>query len=333
MPNINSHLNNPPNSQVLGGNSSPSKPLELTIVLLTHNRCQMALEAIVSIVNQTNSSFQLVVSDNSDEDSLGVAMRERFSGVIYRKRPSTLSAIEHGNLCISEIQAPYFVLFHDDDLMLPNFVQEFWLAQARYPNIAAFGCNALVERQGVICHSSFKCLASYDGPINSIELAQRYFSRHQLGIAPLPSYIYQTKFVGNTRIDIQGGKYGDVQWLMEIAKSGSLIWIAKPTMIYRIHDANDSNTESLRDRLRFLGFLKRNPALCSRYVLQDYRNLLYKKIDRDSAPASRKITIDAYLKKYKLARLFRLDHHKALLKKLGTKLGRFAGYKSNEHNQ
>jgi glycosyltransferase involved in cell wall biosynthesis len=333
MPIINSHLHNPQNSQVHGGNSSSGNLLELTIVLLTHNRCQMALEAIESIVNQANSCFQLVVSDNSDDDSLGAAMSKRFPGVIYRKRPPSLSAIEHGNLCISEIEASYFVLFHDDDLMLPNFVQEFWLAQARYPNIAAFGCNALVERQGVICHPSFRCLTSYEGPINSLGLAQRYFSRHQLGIAPLPSYIYQTKFVGNTRIDIRGGKYGDVQWLMEIAKSGSLIWIAKPTMIYRIHNGNDSNTESLRDRLRFLGFLKRNPALCSRYVLQDYRNLLYKKIDRNSVSASRKITIDAYLKKYKLARLLRLDHHRALLKKLGIKLGRFVGNRSNECNQ
>jgi glycosyltransferase involved in cell wall biosynthesis len=326
MPNIESKLNNPLGLQAPVNNGLSSNSLELTIILLTHNRHKMAVEAIESIAKQTNSSFILIVSDSSDDDSLGDVVRKRFPSAIYRKRSSSLSAIEHGNLCISEVQTPYFVLFHDDDLMLPNFVQEFRGAQARYPEVAAFGCNALIERRGIICHPSFKCLASYEGPIDSLGLAQRYFSRHQMGIAPLPSYIYQTKFVGKTRIDLAGGKYGDVQWLMEVAKSGRLVWIARPTMIYRLHDGNDSNAESIRDRLRFLGFLKRHRELCSQGLIRDYRNLLYKKIDRDLLTASRKETIDAYLKSYKVMRLFRFDHHKALLKKMRIKFAHLGRY-------
>jgi len=53
------------------------------------------------------------------------------------------------------------------------------------------------------------------------------------------------------------GKYGDVIWLLEMASRGEMMWVNSPSMIYRLHDGNDSLSESRKDRLKFLAYLKK----------------------------------------------------------------------------
>lgn len=108
----------------------------LDIYLLTHNRPAQAIEAIKSVLSQADSRFRLVVSDNSDNDDLRRLIEDTKS-LAYIKRPAALSGIDHGNLVLSEISNgasdSYFTLFHDDDLMLPNYVESFWRAWNSFP--------------------------------------------------------------------------------------------------------------------------------------------------------------------------------------------------------
>ena len=294
----------------------------LTIYLLTHNRSKLALQAIESILVQTDKNFKFVVSDNSSSDELRNLIGSRI-GFEYLKRELVLSAIDHGNKCLSEIKTEYFTLFHDDDLMLPNFVQDFRKAQALFPEAVAFGANAIVERHGVSSGLSFKSARPYVGPISPNDLLRRYFSHHQLGIAPLPSYIYKTSALKSLHFDISGGKYSDVQWLSQWCAKGCLMWIAEPMMIYRLHGANDGNFESRHDRLRFMAYLKSSGDIFSPEILSDYRFFLYKKL----LPSLKQCgSIKAYgllskfLTIHRYRRLFRQSFYQALVNKTLTKL-------------
>lgn len=298
----------------------------LGIYLLAHNRPEQALQAIKSILAQSNSEFELVVSDNSDNDQLRHLLIDH-KDLAYIKRPRVFSAIEHGNLVLSEITTnnkfDYFMLFHDDDLMLPNYVAEFKKAQALFPNAIAFGANALIERDGVQKGVSFQSAKSYIGPISPNQLLRRYFSHHQLGIAPLPSYIYQRSALGQLRFDAQGGKYGDVQWLTSWAVKGSMYWISAPMMVYRFHDTNDGNTESRHDRLRFLAFLKSSHQMLSPEILSDYRNFLYKKLLPSFAGSQyvwRHKVLSNFIRSHRRERLLRLSFYRTLINKIFTRL-------------
>jgi hypothetical protein len=162
--------------------------------------------------------------------------------------------------------------------MLPNYVASFWKAQALFPQAVAFGCNAQVELHKVFTGLSFKSACSYVGPIGPNNLLRRYFSHHQLGIAPLPSYIYKKEALQDLRFNISGGKYSDVQWLSRWTVKGPVMWISEPMMVYRMHESNDGNVESRHDRLQFLAFLKGSGNVFSPEILSDYRNFLYKKL-------------------------------------------------------
>lgn len=293
----------------------------LDIYLLTHNRPIQAIEAIESILTQLDRRFQLIVSDNSSTDELRYLIGDR-QDILYIKRPTMLSGIDHGNLCLSEIQSDYFTLFHDDDLMLPNFVKDFWRAQSLFPEVVAFGTNAIVERHGISSGLSFKSAKPYVGPISSNDLLRRYFSHHQLGIAPLPSYIYKKDAIQDLCFDVSGGKYADVQWLSQWAAKGKMMWISDPMMVYRLHEGNDGNFESRRDRLRFLAYLKRSGDLFSPEILSDYRNFLYKKLLpslKNKGQSKAYQLFSQFTKAHRYKRLCRLSFYQALMNKIVTK--------------
>lgn len=292
--------------------------------MLTHNRPHQAYEAIQSILSQSDQRFRLIVSDNSSDDQLKKIIESHlvnlpFSKFSYLRRDKVYSVIDHGNLCLSEVNENYFCLFHDDDLMLPNFVSNFWNALSVYPNLVSCGMNAFIEKNGETNRLFFQHHRKYIAPISSKNLVERYFARHQLGIAPFPSYIYRADSVKDIQFRSDDGKYGDVTWLLRVAARGPMIWVNSPSMIYRLHDGNDSLSESRKDRLRFLSFLKKNINNFGAKIISDYRFFLYKRNLPElnmSGQHNFKVNIlKSYIQHYRIVRWFRFDQHLQLARK------------------
>lgn len=295
----------------------------LTIFLLTHNRPKDAWLAVTSILQQKDNRFKLIVSDNSELDDMGLQLQSLPTRVEYRKRPSNLTAFEHFNLCISEVTTDFYALFHDDDLMLPNFVGAFWRAHEIFPNAIAYGGNALIERGSQVCGQSFLAFDSYQVLTTFSDLAAKYFSRHQLGISPFPSYVYRRFDSQALEFDLCSGKYGDVQWLLKLIQLGKLVWSSEPVMIYRLHGENDSNTESFRDRMRFLGFLKGIQKEVVGLSLVSYRRFLYRKFLAGRFKASnakRQELIEKYLVYSQWNPSYIKDNFRLLRIKISTKI-------------
>jgi len=295
---------------------------KLTIFLISHNRPQDAIRAVRSILAQSDQRFNLIISDNSSNQELTELISATYPHVQYRKRDSALTALAHFNLCISEVESDYFSLFHDDDLMLPNYVSSFWLAQNQFPNAIAYGGNALVEKNDHVIGVSFKAAADYEAINYPDDLAAKYFSRHQLGIAPFPSYVYRRSDACSLMFDLHAGKYSDVQSLLGLADCGSFVWIKEPMMVYRLHGSNDSNVESFGDRLKFLAFLKRNGRALSPMTLLNYRRFIYKKYLLSGSSfkvEKRQKRIRRFLRDCEWSPGFIEANFMALIKKISTK--------------
>lgn len=279
------------------------------IFILCHNRPEMAKESIQSVLSQTSSDYQLIVSDNSSNNTVGEMVRAHFPTVVYRRRSSVLPVLAHFNTCISEASADYFCLFHDDDTMREDFVSTVTKAIALYPQAVAFGANACIRDIPANSKSlSFLCLGQYEQISSSEDLFRRYFGRYNNGFAPFPGYVYNTTKIDGKRIPEDGGKYADVGWLLTIASSGVIVWIVKPLLDYYLHGANDGLQESLRDRLRLLGFLKKNKILCGDAGLADYRYFVHKQLlaSLSSARSSKRSKIiKRDMNRHRLNRLFR----------------------------
>ena len=289
-----------------------------TIFVLCHNRQEFTRQTLRSILGQKDADFELVVSDNSSNDEVGDMVRTEFPQVDYRRRLPMLKQLEHFNRCIDEVRTDYFCLFHDDDLMHPDFVQRTRAVLDSRPEAIACGCNALLESFGKIePRTSFRSLGELE-PIGSPRnLARRYFSRAQSGIAPFPGYVYRCSSVGQVRLPLEGGKYSDVTWLLNLAMKAPMVWISAPLMTYRMHGGNDGSVESLRDRLRFLGFLKQHRSRLGKDLLADYRcSFVYKPMTmRETPSAVRRNLARKFLRHYGWSRYANLSLYGALIRR------------------
>lgn len=296
----------------------------LTIYILCHNRPDDARQAILSVLKQDDRDFTLTVSDNSSNDEVEHMVKSEFPEVHYIRRLPILPALDHFNRCIEDAQSDYFCLFHDDDLMSADFVSVIKKNMHDYPSAIAFGCNANIESFGKLAlRPSFRSFRSHELISSPRDLAMRYFARAQSGIAPFPSYVYNRRLVAEQRIPVEGGKYADVTWLLGLVSTGPIVWITKALMTYRMHASNDGNIESMRDRLRFLRYLKQNKAEIGESVLQDYRcSFIYKKISKldDSLHVERRKLAISFLNTYHWSRYTRLGTYRVLLNRALIKL-------------
>lgn len=250
-------------------------------------------------------------------------MKQYFPDVRYIRRSATLKHLEHFNICIDQATTDYYCLFHDDDVMHPNFVECMLKFIEANEGAAAYACNAYVETNGKIePRLSFLSKNKYEVIDSPRNLAERYFSPNQSGIAPNPSYIYSRSLVGDQLFLVDGGRYADVTLLLDMLQRGKILWLNKALMTYRIHGGNIGCTESIPDRLRFLAYLKKNRNLIGNDILQDYRySFIYKQTSNNQLKISlKKLNAELiFMKTYNFYRFLRLRTYKSLLCRALTK--------------
>jgi glycosyltransferase involved in cell wall biosynthesis len=249
----------------------------IEIFLLCYNRIAV-IKAISSILAQNSSDFKLVVSNNSTDPAIHQKIKDFFPQVEVRNRGG-IGAREHFQLCISEARFDYYCLFHDDDEMLPDFISEVHKAIRECPNAQAFGTNAKVCVTGSHKDAlSFIFKGKYRIIKSKLDLVKQYFGRNNKGIAPFPSYVYKANPVESELMNqIRSndfGKYSDVLMVMSQLDGGAIVWINQALMVYHLHENNDGQLESLRDRLRLLAVLKRE-FKDEQQIIDQYRLLMY----------------------------------------------------------
>ncbi|GHT97787.1 hypothetical protein FACS1894142_3070 [Spirochaetia bacterium] len=230
---------------------------DLTVIILTHNRPSLVIETIKSVLNQEYKDFNFIVSDNSDnnETYLTIIQNNLLDRLHYIKR-NNLSSLDHFNINLDEVNTKYFVLFHDDDIMLPQMIGSLHEEILRDDSIVAVGCNSfdligskLVKRK----KSWFKSNILLERP-DSLILQQ--ISGH---FVFLPSYIYNADIIKQQKIKFGNlaGKYSDIVWLLEIQKHGKIIWLSKPLMLYRIHKEQDSAAFSYKNQQLLVNYFSK----------------------------------------------------------------------------
>lgn len=239
---------------------------KLGIFVLSYNRPQFIVEALNSILNQDHTDFELIVSENSPNDSViqtlnSLNLNNRLQ--IIRRNPS-LSSLEHFALVLKEAKVfDYCMLFHDDDVMLPGCLKKLMAAIEADPAASAVACNALILKNSTRTADLLSPYITKDIRITGqAQLINRYIFKH-LSHPPFPAYIYRTQFLKELKLDpADGGKYSDVSFLVKLVKRGPFYWLAEPLIEYRQHSKNDSVQLNLIDIFSLsLFFVKTCPQL------------------------------------------------------------------------
>lgn len=245
---------------------------DLTVVILTHNRGILLIDTIISVLNQNYTDFFLVISDNSSNNDTFNLLNENglLNKIDYRKRKIEYSSFDHFNLCISEIKTKYFMLFHDDDLMMSNMVDTLYnkIKSTNYVAVASNGFFLLDNKRTT---KKFYELKQREIEINSVDLAEYYCMGK---VAPFPSYMYNKELLKNKMFINNVGKYSDVTWLLNLLENNAILWLDKPLMYYRLHKNQDSFSNDYKNQLKLIKILEKS-CLHGKIILKYRVNNLY----------------------------------------------------------
>lgn len=228
------------------------------VFLATYNRPKFVIKAINSVLNQDTNNYELIISDNSTNDETKKILDKEFSNKFtYKRRKPSLNAIEHFNLILSEVSAEYFLIFHDDDLMLPYMLSTLICCSQKHKknNVIAVGANALLMKNNKITRQKFGKNVKKDLLINNpSSLAKQYLIKN--GIVPLTSYLYKREVAESLHFNFNHGKkYCDVAFLLDVCSLGNIINLHEPLMVLNNHATQDSKAVDFEGRFKLINYV------------------------------------------------------------------------------
>lgn len=227
------------------------------VYILTHNRLNTLIRTLKSVINQTFKDMTIIVSDNSDNNDTEIAIKkytDKYANLVYIHHNDASSSNEHFNKLLRNNKYEYFMLFHDDDEMLPTMVEDLYNAIIKMPDVSAVAANNILNVNGRTKKNPAKwnkdCVV-----INEYEIARRYING--LASPAFPGYMYRQSKIKDIKLDIsQGGKYCDASYIVKIASKGGILILPQPLMIYYISSAQDSQHHNFIQYLSLIKFMR-----------------------------------------------------------------------------
>lgn len=109
---------------------------------------QFFKKCIESILNQTYSNFELIiVNDCSPKDLSSIVKQfndERIKYFENEKNTGAVQVVNNWNKCLERATGDFFVLMGDDDMMAPNYLEEFEKLINKYPDLDVFHCRTII---------------------------------------------------------------------------------------------------------------------------------------------------------------------------------------------
>jgi len=212
------------------------------IVILTYNRSYLLRDTIKSIINQTVFGYDIIVYDNGSIDNTKIVVEEFVEyGVQYYKKEINdhLGAWDEiKNICSRE----WLIVFHDDDIMHPEYIQSALQLINKYPDIS------------LIC-SGMRHFENINNIKLEMELGFAHYNFNKLsGFAnllyngfPIPfcSAIYKSSVFKSLKIEYNiYDKLFDRPFLMNASAYGRIVVLKRKFIYVRSHTNQDSNTIS-----------------------------------------------------------------------------------------
>jgi len=236
---------------------------KIQIVILSRDRPGFLRQTIDSVLNQKIlfGAVEIIISDNSNKDDVSEMINRDYSNanLKYVRRSPSVSLMKHFQLVISECDAKYTVLFHDDDIMHPNYIKTM-LPVIQKKGVAAACCNSFIFNSDisktVVEMHNFKSVKIFT---DENDFLASYIPWSSSGIAPLPGYIYKTEFLKKVKLKkISKVNFSDTLMLNEFIQYGSIVWVPNFLMYYRIHASNVHLTLHTVDFISVLNRMSKN---------------------------------------------------------------------------
>jgi len=245
----------------------------ITIRVLSHNRRDFLVQTLDSAFAQTEPFDTVELYDNGSDFPVR-DLAALYPALHLFALPRPVPVLDNVRRAFTAAPAnPWLCVFHDDDLLHPDFCRKTRAAILRHPGISAVSCNGeVIDSGGARLGPLLPGLAEDRLLAGPAELARWYCE----SFIPFPVVVYRwdANFGADKDFAKPYGRCGDVAFLSRIVQRAPILIRAARDFSYRRHGGQSSAgflwwEESKRWQLQ-LDLCQGDPA-ARRYV-QDRRN-------------------------------------------------------------
>jgi glycosyltransferase involved in cell wall biosynthesis len=220
----------------------------VSIMITAYNRPVYFETALKSAINQTYRNIEIVICDNSTNDSCKYIAQKylNINSIRYYKNNKELKVIDNFNKCISFSRGEYVEFLMDDDIYNVEKTSKMM--------------NYFIEYDDLSLVTSYRQTIDENGrKMSPIKATRKVFDKdtkiegkyfRKLILSTLTNYIGETTTPLFKKKDLQNGKFGIydsiqyecisdmVTWFYLLGK-GNIVYISEPLSFFRIHDSQD----------------------------------------------------------------------------------------------
>lgn len=215
---------------------------KVTICIPTYNRAQFVHEAIQSVLAQSFTDLEVLVSDNaSTDDTTNVVASFTDPRVRYHRHAQNIGIGPNHRACAQMAQTEWVGFLSDDDLFTPDHVAHAFAALAQHPHAVYYTCAIEQFGNGV---TGVRCPAA----LTNVSAPLTYFAPAQaVGFLGLenPGFLNtiicrKSAFKPNLFWGKPGFVHMDVLVMTQLMTQGGFVFGTAPTVRYRCHTSNIS---------------------------------------------------------------------------------------------
>jgi len=120
---------------------------KVTVCLPTYNSREFLTQAIDSILEQTFTDFELIISDDCSTDNTPEVIRsylQKDSRIKYLQNSKNLGLFPNWNRCLESASGEYITVFAQDDVMLPRNLEQKVKILDKYRNVGLVTSSIIV---------------------------------------------------------------------------------------------------------------------------------------------------------------------------------------------
>ncbi len=252
--------------------------------ILTYNRKDMLKDSITGLLNQSAGNIKITVMDNGSTDGTENLVKEMQKGhenLFYHKREVNGLQIDNFADAVHIAEKDYLIMFHDDDILHPDYIKYALKAINKYPNTAIISTN-YKEWTHPNNENWAKASARFDYCKDKQTFANYLYRMQRFAY---PAAIYKTQNLKNCSFDreyyAQFGKMGDKPIVVNAMQEndGAVIFRSKKLLRYRVHPGQDTASAGpyYEEIIAFNRFFKpfMNKTLYSKFM---YNLINYKQL-------------------------------------------------------
>jgi len=215
----------------------------LEVFILTYSRGNLLKDSLKSVCQQSVEGFDIIILDNASTDNTKEVVEEikknyPSRNIVFESLEQNIGGISNFNRASLLAQKEWAMIFHDDDLIHPDYIKKAMDSLKQNPDAVMVSCTFTEHESPDFTNWENFSGGYYIGDV-------KYFAALMFGnlLHNFASTIYKTSLLKEYLFNGElYGKIGDRPFMLEIAKHGKSIVLKDPYIRYRNHPGQDTNS-------------------------------------------------------------------------------------------